>query len=105
MIPHLSPKKTWSGAIAGCFGALSLSFMILIYASIQASFLGLLALTFLLSVASQAGDVCESALKRTCKIKDSSNLIPGHGGVMDRFDGLVGACFVLGAILPFLVLI
>ena len=105
LFPHLSPKKTWSGAVAGCFGALGMSYMILIYAPVEASLLGLLALTFLLSVASQVGDVCESALKRTCKIKDSSNLIPGHGGVMDRFDGLIGACFVLGAISPFLVVI
>jgi phosphatidate cytidylyltransferase len=73
------------------------------YSSFEASLLGLLTLTILLSVASQAGDICESALKRVCNIKDSSSLIPGHGGVMDRFDGLVGASLVLGLISPLLV--
>ena len=105
LIPRFSPKKTWSGAISGCIGALGLSILVLIYSSVEVSLFGFLTLTLLLSVASQAGDICESILKRTCNIKDSSTLIPGHGGVMDRFDGLVGASLVLGAISPLLVVI
>ena len=105
LIPRFSPKKTWSGAISGCIGALGLSILVLIYSSVEVSLFGFLTLTLLLSVASQAGDICESILKRTCNIKDSSTLIPGHGGVMDRFDGLVGASLVLGTISPLLVVI
>ena len=80
-----------------------MSVLVLIYSSLEAPLFDLLTLTVFLSVASQAGDICESALKRTCSIKDSSSLIPGHGGVMDRFDGLVGASLVLGIISPLLV--
>jgi phosphatidate cytidylyltransferase len=103
LIPRVSPKKTWSGAVAGWIGALSVSVLVLIYSSLEAPLFDLLTLTVFISVASQAGDICESALKRTCSIKDSSSLIPGHGGVMDRFDGLVGASLVLGIISPLLV--
>jgi phosphatidate cytidylyltransferase len=52
-----------------------------------------------LSFASQLGDITESALKRASGVKDSSNLIPGHGGVMDRFDGLIGASLIYAAML------
>ena len=102
LIPRFSPKKTWSGAVCGWVSALAVSFGVLNYSSIEVSLFCILTLTVLLSVASQVGDISESALKRTCDIKDSSNLIPGHGGVMDRFDGLVGASLVLGVISPLL---
>ena len=55
----------------------------------------LIAISVGLSMASQMGDIAESALKRHMCVKDSSNLLPGHGGVYDRFDGLLGAAFVL----------
>ena len=55
----------------------------------------LIAISVGLSMASQMGDIAESALKRHMGVKDSSNLLPGHGGVYDRFDGLLGAAFVL----------
>ncbi len=88
--PAVSPKKTWSGTIAGWIaaGAVGLGF--------AAALPGpTVALSIALSFASQMGDAAESALKRRTGIKDSSNLIPGHGGVFDRFDALLGAAFTL----------
>jgi len=85
--PAVSPKKTWSGTIAG-WGA----------AAIVGLFFGgfgLMLISALLAFASQMGDAAESALKRYTGIKDSSNLIPGHGGVFDRFDALMGASLVM----------
>lgn len=85
--PKISPKKTWSGTVAGwvcaavwgfCFGGLWLAIL-----SVAVSFAG------------QLGDILESWLKRRAGIKDSSNLIPGHGGVLDRFDAMVGAITLL----------
>ncbi len=93
--PRVSPKKTWAGAVGGF--ALSL----MIAAGFAASGLGhivpLLLLAAVLSIASQLGDLFESAVKRRFGVKDSSHIIPGHGGLMDRLDGFVAA-IVLAAI-------
>jgi phosphatidate cytidylyltransferase len=86
--PAISPKKTWSGTVAGWLGAagLGLWFVQQGYGS-----LWLVALSPMVAFAGQMGDIAESWLKRRVGAKDSSHLIPGHGGVMDRFDALVGA--------------
>lgn len=98
--PAVSPKKTWSGTVAGWVGAavLGLGFAIGTKAG-----LSLIVLSVAVSFASQIGDIAESALKRYVGVKDSSTLIPGHGGVFDRFDAVLGATvfmlfvtFVLG---------
>ncbi|KQV81363.1 phosphatidate cytidylyltransferase [Rhizobium sp. Root1220] len=92
LAPKISPGKTWSGAIGGAMSAV-------VAGSLVAHFLvpgsgGLAAVTaFILSACSQAGDLFESFIKRRFGVKDSSHLIPGHGGVMDRVDGLIFACF------------
>ena len=57
----------------------------------------------LLSFCSQIGDVFESFIKRKCSVKDSSNIIPGHGGFMDRFDGIIVAILVCGILGPILI--
>ena len=90
--PRISPKKTWSGTVAGWIGAglIGWAFM-----GATGSGIGLIAISVALSLASQLGDIAESALKRHVGVKDSSNLLPGHGGVYDRFDGLLGAAFLL----------
>jgi phosphatidate cytidylyltransferase len=93
--PRISPNKTWAGAIGG-FAA-----SIVVAAGFVAFRLGetvpLLVLASVLSIASQLGDLFESAVKRRFGVKDSSRIIPGHGGVLDRLDGFVAAV-VLAAI-------
>jgi len=96
--PRVSPKKTWAGALGGLIASL------VVAAGFAAFDLGksgpLLLLGAVLSVASQLGDLFESAVKRRFGVKDSSHLIPGHGGLMDRLDGFVAAV-VLAAIFGF----
>ncbi|WP_321341099.1 phosphatidate cytidylyltransferase [Breoghania sp.] len=90
--PSVSPNKTWSGAIGGVVGgALAACIVVLVSGIGSPVAIALLAVVF--SVASQLGDLAESALKRRFGVKDSGNLIPGHGGIMDRVDGLVTATF------------
>ena len=86
--PAISPKKTWSGTVAGWVGALAVSLIFVAtgYAPWQA-----VALAPFVAFAGQLGDIAESWIKRRSGVKDSSGLIPGHGGFLDRFDALIGA--------------
>jgi phosphatidate cytidylyltransferase len=86
--PKVSPKKTWSGTVAGWIGAalVGLGFVL---AGQGAAILVLL--SPVVALAGQLGDIVESWLKRRAGVKDSSHLIPGHGGLLDRFDALIGA--------------
>lgn len=84
--PSVSPKKTVEGFLGGIIGILALG--IIIGITFGVSLPPLLAATFLAGIAGQAGDLAESIIKRDTGIKDSSHLIPGHGGVLDRFDSL-----------------
>jgi phosphatidate cytidylyltransferase len=88
--PAISPKKTWSGAIAGALGAMTVAIAV---SGLFGSFnkLAIVIVALLLSVLAQLGDFFESWVKRQFGAKDSSNLIPGHGGVMDRLDGFWAA--------------
>jgi phosphatidate cytidylyltransferase len=90
--PRFSPKKTWSGTIAGWIGAAVIG---LIFAGPTGAGLALVPLSVLVGFAGQMGDIAESAVKRLRGVKDSSNLIPGHGGVLDRFDAMLGAALVV----------
>ncbi|TNM62186.1 phosphatidate cytidylyltransferase [Aliirhizobium smilacinae] len=94
LAPRISPGKTWSGAIGGTVAGVAASGLLTLGVFSRLS-LWTMALAFLLSVASQVGDLFESFIKRRFGVKDSSHLIPGHGGVMDRVDGLVFACFAV----------
>ncbi len=89
LAPFISPGKRWSGAIGGCVAAIAVSGSVL--GSLPAMGLGLV-----LAVSAQLGDLGESWVKRQAGAKDSSRLIPGHGGFMDRFDGMIGACLIFG---------
>lgn len=95
LAPSISPGKTWSGAIGGTIAGIIAGGAVALYADIVWGVLATAVLTLVLSVVSQVGDLFESSLKRRFGTKDSSGLIPGHGGVMDRVDGLVAAAFML----------
>lgn len=96
LAPRLSPKKTWSGAIGGFLAAPIAGSIVAGLFSIPLT-LGLIGTGAVLSVFSQAGDLFESWLKRRFRVKDSGSILPGHGGMMDRVDGLTFV--VLGAII------
>lgn len=98
--PAISPKKTWSGTVAGWIGA------VLVGAGFALAGQGgwvLVALSPVVAFAGQMGDIAESWVKRRAGVKDSSRLIPGHGGLLDRFDALTGAVVAVmlaGLVIP-----
>ena len=99
LAPSISPGKTWSGAIGGLLAAILAGFAVAQMTG-GASMVAIGLVAAVLSVAAQIGDLFESALKRRAGVKDSSHLIPGHGGVLDRVDGLLFAAvaaLVIGA--------
>jgi len=84
LAPAISPGKTWSGAAGGLAGAL-------VVGLVAAPGMWGMATAAVLSVVSQVGDLMESWIKRRCGVKDSGHLIPGHGGLLDRLDGVLTA--------------
>ncbi|WP_439103061.1 phosphatidate cytidylyltransferase [Celeribacter marinus] len=99
--PSISPKKTWAGVLGGWGGVAVLALVVGTVAPISnMTSTGFVLFSVAMSFASQLGDIAQSALKRRMGVKDSSNIIPGHGGVLDRFDALLAASVVmLGCIL------
>ncbi|WP_095011878.1 phosphatidate cytidylyltransferase [Tsuneonella mangrovi] len=104
--PKISPSKTWAGLLGGIFGAtlvyilISLNWADARFVTRIGSFgwhtvFGALALGAVVAVIAQAGDFFESWMKRRAGVKDSGTLIPGHGGVLDRVDGMIAVFFVL----------
>ena len=93
--PRVSPKKTWSGTLAGWILAAAVGWG---FVGPLGAGWGLVLMSALLAFAGQMGDIAESAIKRHRGVKDSSALIPGHGGVLDRFDALI-AVAVLALVL------
>ncbi len=91
--PVLSPKKTWEGCTGGVIGSVAFSvifgLVVNAIASIELSISALVAVAFFGSIISMFGDLAASAIKREYGIKDYSNLIPGHGGILDRFDSVI----------------
>jgi phosphatidate cytidylyltransferase len=97
--PQVSPNKTWAGAIGGFAASLVVAIGFAVFNPVRP--VPLLLLGASLSIVAQLGDLFESAVKRRFGVKDSSRIIPGHGGLLDRLDGFVAA-IVLAAILGLL---
>lgn len=95
--PRVSPKKTWSGSLGGLAGGVILATLTAAAFGVRVGPMLIVCLAAL-SIASQAGDLFESAIKRHFDRKDSSTIIPGHGGMMDRVDGLIFAAAVAALI-------
>ena len=105
MAPNISPKKTWEGAVGGILGSVICCgvFGILMYGDRGEFFLHCMVIGFFGALFGMAGDLIASAFKRKMGIKDYGNLIPGHGGIMDRFDSVIlVAPFVYYYILVFI---
>jgi phosphatidate cytidylyltransferase len=96
LAPFISPSKTWAGAVAGLAAGAAAT---IAYAQVSNGFADpkFVAAGLLLSLLTQGGDLAESSLKRTFGVKDASDLIPGHGGALDRLDGMIFATLGLAA--------
>jgi len=96
LAPEISPGKTWSGAVGGVVAGVSVGVCVaLLMMHVNPAGFSVPVLALLLSVISQVGDLGESWIKRHFRVKDSGTVLPGHGGVMDRVDGLVTVSVVL----------
>ena len=95
MAPVLSPKKTWEGAFANLGASLLVAAIFARWMS--ANLLSMLIIAALANLAGQLGDLIESAYKRGAAVKDSGDLLPGHGGMLDRIDALMFACPIVWA--------
>ncbi|MER2089124.1 MAG: phosphatidate cytidylyltransferase [Sporosarcina sp.] len=87
--PEISPNKTVEGFIGGILSAVVFAFIFQYFYPIASTYLILIAVTVVASIVGQLGDLVESALKRHYDVKDSGQLLPGHGGILDRFDSLL----------------
>jgi phosphatidate cytidylyltransferase len=96
VFPKISPNKTWSGVIGGWLAVGLFSLFFVGNVAPPDLFITFVVGSVLLSFAAQIGDIIQSRLKRVREVKDSSNLLPGHGGFMDRLDGFIGATVIIG---------
>lgn len=103
--PRLSPKKTIEGSIGGMLLGTVLSVAYGAYIHIEIPFIYLIGICFILTITSQIGDLTFSSIKRVFEVKDYSQLLPGHGGVLDRFDSILFNAMVFGILLRFLAMV
>ncbi len=105
LVPSISPNKTWSGAIGAIIGTSlvgTISVLVLPNTIVPSTLTLLIVLCGLLSIIAQIGDLIESWVKRRLDIKDTSHIIPGHGGILDRLDSLLFVAIVGAAVLYFI---
>ena len=96
--PRFSPNKTWSGFVGGLLAAMAAGTLMALLPAFQLNLWAAASIGFTVGLATMAGDLWESALKRRFGVKDSGDLIPGHGGLLDRVDGLMFAVVVMAAL-------
>ncbi len=87
--PHISPKKTIEGSLGGIVFAVIIGSIYAIFFPVFSTYMITLLFILIVSIAGQLGDLVESALKRHYSVKDSGQVLPGHGGILDRFDSLI----------------
>ena len=90
-LTKISPSKTYAGMIGGYFSSVICLLVIINFIDYPGTFFQLFLITILLSTISQIGDIIVSYFKRKAKVKNTGNLIPGHGGLLDRIDGMIFA--------------
>jgi len=95
LAPRISPRKTWAGLAGGVVAAMLIGWTTSLWLGFSSQ-LALILVSGALALVEQAGDLAESAFKRRFGVKDSSQLIPGHGGVLDRVDGLLAVSLAVG---------
>jgi phosphatidate cytidylyltransferase len=88
LLPRISPKKTWEGTLGGLLFTLVTAFILHLY-FLELRLVDWLVLAGIIAVFGSIGDLVESMLKRSLSVKDSGKILPGHGGMLDRFDGLI----------------
>lgn len=89
LLPEISPKKTVEGSIGGIFFSIIVGLISNYYFNIDDNWFFIITIAILISIIGQFGDLIESALKRSKGVKDSGTILPGHGGILDRFDSLI----------------
>lgn len=89
LAPKVSPHKTWEGSIGGTIAATVILAVYLYFLPVGGAWLPMVLLTIVLSIMGQFGDLIESSLKRFYGVKDSGKILPGHGGILDRFDSML----------------
>jgi len=103
--PQISPGKTWEGFLGGTLATTCALGVITYFYGHSASWSIIITASCMLSVAALAGDLFESALKRRAGIKDSGSLLPGHGGLLDRFDGILFGAYLMYICRTFFILL
>lgn len=101
VLPQISPKKTWEGAIGGFIATVVSAYILYVLLELKIPLWGWFIMASLISVSAQSGDFFESLLKRVMNVKDSGKIMPGHGGILDRIDGLLFAAPIMSVALTY----
>lgn len=104
-VPSISPNKTWEGMLAGVLSLLLVNVACMYYYNLQVTTLFVVAVSFIVAVIAISGDLFVSWLKRRRGIKDTGRALPGHGGLLDRFDSVLFIAAVMGLYIGYLYLI